>query len=97
MLNSSPCSKNSFAVFLNGRVFFLYPGDTIRSHSKRAFVGEGTGGGGVIEKQAKTIRGRVVLACVYVRCFKKNAEVFKMKSYSYSPVFPTDHNVSMKY
>ena len=29
--------------------------------------------------------------------FKKNAEIFKMKFYSYSPVFPIDYNGSMKY
>ena len=28
---------------------------------------------------------------------KKNAEIFKMKFYSYSPVFPIDYNGSMKY
>ena len=28
---------------------------------------------------------------------KKNAEIFLMKFYSYSPVFPTDYNGSMKY
>ena len=29
--------------------------------------------------------------------FKKNAEVFKMKVYSYSPVFPIDYNGKMKH
>ena len=29
--------------------------------------------------------------------FKKNAEIFKMKFYSYSPVVPNDDNGSMKY
>ena len=28
---------------------------------------------------------------------KKNAEVFKMKFYSYSPFLPIDYNGSMKY
>ena len=37
------------------------------------------------------------LACMYVRFFKKNAEIFKMKIYSYSPVFHIDYNGSMKY
>ena len=32
-----------------------------------------------------------VLACMYVRFFNKNAEIFKMKFYSYSPVFPIDY------
>ena len=36
----------------------------------------------------------LVLACVYVN----NAETFKMKFYSYSPVFTIDYyNGSMKY
>ena len=29
--------------------------------------------------------------------FKQNAEIFKMKFYSYSPGFPIDYNGSMKY
>ena len=29
--------------------------------------------------------------------FKKNAEIFKMKFYSYSRVFPIDYKGSMKY
>ena len=40
--------------------------------------------------------GREVLAFVYVRFFKKNAEIFKIKFYSYSPVLPIDYNGSMK-
>ena len=28
---------------------------------------------------------------------KKNAEIFKIKFYSYSPIFPIDYNGSMKY
>ena len=54
-------------------------------------------GGGVIEKPTKTNRGRGVPACVYVRFFRKNAEIFEVKFYSYSPVFPIDYNDSMKY
>ena len=41
--------------------------------------------------------GRVVLACVYVRFFQKNAEIFEINFYSYSPVFAIDYNGSMKY
>ena len=41
--------------------------------------------------------GEGVLACVYVRFFKKHADIFKMKFESYSPVFPIDYNGSMKY
>ena len=37
------------------------------------------------------------LAIMYVRFFKKNAEIFKMKLYNYSPVFPIDYNGSVKY
>ena len=48
-----------------------------------------------MKKQAKT-GGRGVLACVYVPFKKKNAEIFKMKFYSFSPAFPIDYNGSMK-
>ena len=58
-------------------------------------VGERRGGGHL--KENKNEEGKGVLACVYVRFFKKNAEIFKMKCYSYSPVFPIDYNGSMKY
>ena len=34
--------------------------------------------------------------CVY-HFFKKNAKIFKMTFYSYSPVFPIDYNDIMKY
>ena len=34
--------------------------------------------------------------CVFA-FFKKNAKIFKMKFYSYSPVFPIDYNGNMKY
>ena len=64
------------------------------------FVEEGNGeegGGVVIENLTKTNRGRGILACVYVCFFKKNAGIFKMKFYSYSPVFPIDYNGCMKY
>ena len=37
------------------------------------------------------------LLCVYVRFFKRYAEISKMKFYNYSPVFPIDYNGSMKY
>ena len=53
--------------------------------------------GGGLWKANKSEQGEGVLACVYVRFFKKNAEIFKMKFYSYSPVFPIDYNGSMKY
>ena len=45
----------------------------------------------------KNEQGEGVLACVYVRFISKNAEIFKMKCYSYSPVFAIDFNGSMKY
>ena len=35
--------------------------------------------------------------CVRSLFLKKNAEIFQMKFYSYSPVFPIDYNFSMKY
>ena len=53
--------------------------------------------GGDKWKTNKNEQGEGVLACVYVCFFKKDAEVFKMKFYSYSPVFAIDYNGSMKY
>ena len=50
-------------------------------------------------KANKNEQGEGVTACVYL-CFfqkKKNAEIFKMKFYSCSPVFPIDYNDSIKY
>ena len=35
--------------------------------------------------------------CLGSLILKKNAEIFKMKLYSYSPVFPIDYNGSIKY
>ena len=55
------------------------------------------GEGGSLKSEQKQTRGGGVLACVYARFFKKNAEIFKMKFYSYSPVFPIDYNGRMKY
>ena len=43
------------------------------------------------------VGGGGLLAFVYVRFFKKNAEIFEIKFCSYSPVFPIDYNSSMKY
>ena len=85
-------------IFLNMWKFFWISKDFFcleRRHLKGTFV-EGREEG-VIEKRTKTNRGRGVLAFVYVRFFKKNAEIFQMKFYSYSPVFPIDYNISVKY
>ena len=54
-------------------------------------------GGGGHWKANKSEHREGVLACVYVRFFKKYYEIFKIKFYSYSPVFPIDYNGSMKY
>ena len=51
------------------------------------------GGGRVTEKRTKTNRGRGWDSSMFL----KNAEIFKIKFYSYSPVFPVDYNESMKY
>ena len=48
-------------------------------------------------EQKQTEREGEVLACVYVHFFNKNAEIFKMKFDSSSPVFHIDYNGSMKY
>ena len=59
---------------------------------------EGSGGGGHWKANKREQgEGEGVLEFVYVRFFKKNAEIFKMKFYSYSPVFAIDYNGSMKY
>ena len=50
------------------------------------------GGGESFKSEQKWTGGGGVLAFVYIRFFKKNAEIFKMKFYIYSPVFPIDHN-----
>ena len=56
-----------------------------RGHSKSTFVEEGRGGR-VTEKQTKMNRGGGPWhVCTFA--FKKNAEIFKMKFYTYSPVF----------
>ena len=60
--------------------------------SKSTVIEEGRGKG-VIEKQTKTNSGRWGPSMFA----KKNAEIFKMKFYSYFPVFSIDYNGSMKY
>ena len=55
------------------------------------------GGRGSLKSEQKRKGGWSNLTFVYVRFFKKNAEIFKMKFYSYSSVFPIDYNGSMKY
>ena len=67
-----------------------------RGHSKSTFVEEG-GGWGSLKSEQKQTEGEGILACVYVRFFNKIVEIFEVKIYSYSPVFPIDYNVSMKY
>ena len=54
-------------------------------------------GGRVTEKRTKQTGRMDVLACAHFHLFKKNAEIFKMKLYSYSLVFPIDYNGTMKY
>ena len=54
-------------------------------------------GGGSLKNEQKRTDGGGILACVYVRFLFLNAEIFKMKLYSYSPVFAIDYNGSMKY
>ena len=52
----------------------------------------GGGGGGHLNANKHKQRKEGVLACVHVHFFEKNAEIFKMKFYSYSPVFPIVRN-----
>ena len=81
-----------FCLILNFSSFY----DDVRGHSKSTFVEEGTGGRSLKSEQKRT-GGEGVLTCVCVRFFKQNAEIFKIKFYSYSPVFPIYYNGSMKY
>ena len=59
------------------------------------------GGGGVNERRSKTNKGGGVPGgpsmCVRSLFLKKNAVIFKMKFYSYSPVFRIDYNSSIKH
>ena len=54
------------------------------------------GGRGSLKSQQKRTGGGGPSICVS-SFLKKTAEIFKMKFYSYSPVFPIDYNGSMKY
>ena len=67
----------------------------IRGHSKITFV-EGRGRGSLKSKQKRTGEGGRLSICLR-SLFKQNAEIFKMKFYSYSPVFHIDYNGNMKY
>ena len=53
------------------------------------------GGGRSLKSEQKRTGGGGFLACMYVCFFKKNAEIFKMKFYSHSPVFSFDYNGSI--
>ena len=71
-----------------------------RGHSKGTFVegGGGEGGGSLKSEQKRTeAREEEGGSSMCVHSLKKNAEIFKMKFYIYSPVFPIDYNSSMKY
>ena len=65
--------------------------------SFKKYVRWGGDGGRSLKSKQKRTGGEGVLACVYVRFLNKNAKIFKMKFYIYSPVFPIDHSDSMKY
>ena len=55
------------------------------------------GEGGSLRTKQKRLRGRGSYHVCTFAFFKENAEIFKMKFYSYSPVFPIDYNGSIKY
>ena len=54
------------------------------------------GGGGSLESEQRQTEREGPSMCVGSR-FKKNAEIFKIKFYSYSRVSPIDYKGSMKY
>ena len=78
------CTTTNMLLFWSACLFCL-PVCQLKGSFKK-YVCWGGEGGGVIEKQTKSDRGRGVLACVYVGFFKKNAEIFKMKFHSYFPI-----------
>ena len=59
------------------------------------FVEEGEGGS-LKSKQKRTGGGGSYHVSMFA-FLKKNADIFKIKFYSYSPVFPIDYNDSMKH
>ena len=64
--------------------------------SKSTFVEEGRVGGHYKADKNKQGEGWSLHVCRFT-FFEKNAEIFKMKFYSYSAVFPIDYNGSIKY
>ena len=94
LLLSFFCLKNKAALIASFILLFLFI-IAIRGHSKNTFIEEERRDHW---KASKNEQGEGVLACVYVRFLKKKyTEIFKMKFYSYSTVFPIDYNGSMKY
>ena len=69
----------------------------VGGQSKSTLVEEGRQW--LIENRIKTNKGKREgpSMCIRLLFKKKNAEIFKMKFYNYSPVFPIDYNGSMKY
>ena len=62
----------------------IFTVNIIRGHSKSTFIIGAGGGGSLKSQQKRTGRGGSIV-CVYVLFFfKKNAEISKMKFYSYS-------------
>ena len=65
-------------------------------HSKNTFIKEEKEKGSLkIEQKQKG--GGGVLACAYIHFFKKHTEIFKMKFYNYSAVFPIVCNSNIQY
>ena len=50
-----------------------------------------------MKSDQKRIRGGPSMCVRSLYLKKKNAVIFKMKFYSYSPVFPIDYNSSIKH
>ena len=68
-----------------------------RGHSKVRLLRRRGGGGGLSLKSEQKQTGAGSPSMCVGLLLKKNAEIFKMKFYGYSPVFPFDYNGSMKY
>ena len=88
--STNDLKRDNFIVFKMKRVIQ-------KVHSLRRRRG---GRGESHRKTNKNEKGEGILACMYVCAFcffLKNAEIFKMKFYSYSPVVLIDYNHSMRY
>ena len=92
-LNTSFIQRNNKKT-IQYQVIFLTKSVLQGSFKKQVCCGWGRGS--LKSEQKRTRGGGSQHVCSFA-FLKKNAEIFKMKFYSSSPVFPVDYNGSMKY